>query len=57
VGTLVCDVFDKSKEQLIWEGIGSGTVDENPNTRDKKIPVTIAKIMMQYPVPPVEEGN
>ena len=55
VGTLVCDVFDKSKEQLIWEGIGSKTIDENPQTRDKNIPRSVAKIMTHYPVKPVEE--
>jgi hypothetical protein len=55
VGTLVCDVFDKEKQQLIWEGIASGTVDEDPNTRDKKIPKTIEYLMKKYPVPPVKE--
>jgi len=57
VGTLVCDVFDKQKEQLIWEGIGSGTVDDNPNTRDEKIPQAVAKIMAQYPVQPIGSGK
>lgn len=54
VGTLVCDVFDKANEQLIWEGIVSGTIDENPQTRDKNIPKTIAYLMKKYPVPVVE---
>ena len=57
VGTLVCDVYNKSEERLIWEGIGSGTVDENPNSRDKKLPEAIAKIMAQYPVAPAVEGK
>lgn len=55
VGTLVCDVFDKSKETLIWEGIGSGTVDDNPKSRDKNIPRSVAKIMYKYPVKPIKE--
>lgn len=55
VGTLVCDVFDKSSEKLIWEGIGSGTVDDNPKSRDKNIPKSVAKIMSNYPVKPIEE--
>lgn len=55
VGTLVCDVFDKAEEKLIWEGIGSGTVDENPQSRDKNIPRSVAKIMYKYPVKPIKE--
>ncbi len=55
VGTLVCDVFDKAEQRLIWEGIGSGTVDENPNTRDENIPKAVAAIMEKYPVQPLSE--
>jgi len=55
VGTLVCDVFDKSTEQLIWEGIASKTIDENPQTRDKSIPKVIKYLMKKYPVPVIEQ--
>lgn len=55
VGTLVCDVYDKSEERLIWEGIASKTIDENPNTREKNIPKVVAWLMKKYPVP-VKEG-
>ena len=54
-GTLVCDVFDKAKEQLVWEGIGRGTVDQDPSSRDENIPAAVKKIMAEYPVPPMEE--
>lgn len=53
VGTLVCDIFDAKEEKLIWEGIGSKTVDDNPQTRDKSIPYAVKKIMAQYPVQPL----
>lgn len=53
VGTLVCDVFDKTDEKLIWEGIGTGEINENPKNRDKNIPKTVQAIMSKYPVPPV----
>ena len=53
VGTLVCDVFDTKEKKLVWEGIGQGTVDDNPQTREDSTPKTIAKIMAQYPVQPV----
>ena len=52
VGTLVCDVFDTQEKKLIWEGIGSGEIDDNPNTREEGIPKAVAKIMQAYPLPP-----
>lgn len=54
-GTLVVDVFDKAKEQLIWESIGRGTVDDNPQTRDENIPKAVAQIMAEYPVPRADQ--
>lgn len=53
VGTLVCDVFDAKDKKLIWEGIGKGTVDENPDNRDRNIPKAVKAIMAQYPVQPI----
>jgi len=50
VGTLVCDVFDTKEKKLVWEGIGQGTVDDNPQSREDGIPKAVAKIMAQYPV-------
>ncbi len=54
VGTLVCDVFDAKDEKLIWEGIGSKTLDENPQTRDKNIPKAVKAIMSKFPVKPAQ---
>ena len=51
-GTLICDVFDAKNKKLIWEGIGTKTVDENPAKREKNIPPAIAKIMAKFPVQP-----
>jgi hypothetical protein len=53
VGTLVCDVFDAKDKKLIWEGIGTGTVDENPDNRDRNIPKAVKAIMARYPVQPI----
>ena len=52
VGTLVVDVYDKEKQKLIWESIGSGSIDDNPQKREKNIPKTVALIMVPYPIPP-----
>ena len=52
VGTLVCDVFDAEKEVLIWEGIGTKTISDNPDKREKNIPRGVQAIMAKFPVPP-----
>lgn len=53
VGTLVCDVYDTQAQKLIWESTGKGTINDNPDKRDKTIPAAVAQIMAKYPVPPV----
>lgn len=53
VGTLVCSVFDAKEKKLVWEGTGSGEIDENPQSREDGIPKAVAKIMAQYPVAPI----
>lgn len=55
VGTLVCDVFDKASEKLIWEGIGNGTVDEKKENREKNIEKAVSAIMAAYPIQPAKE--
>ncbi len=54
VGTLVCDVYDKKSEQLLWEGIGQKTIDDNPNSHERNIQKAVAQIMWNYPVKPVK---
>ena len=51
-GTLVMDVYDNSTNQLIWQGVSSGTVKENPKKRDKSIPKTVGKLMKKFPIQP-----
>lgn len=52
VGTLVVDVFDGQSKQLIWQGVGSDTVIENPKERARKIPYFASNIMFKYPIRP-----
>ncbi len=54
VGTLVCDIFDSSGKKLIWQGVGSGTVDDDPAERKKDITTAVNKIMALYPVAPAQ---
>ncbi len=51
VGTLVCDVFDSSTKKLIWQGVVSGEIDDNPKSRERNIPRVIRELMKRYPVP------
>jgi hypothetical protein len=55
VGTLVIDIFEVATKRLIWQGVGSKTVDDNPNNRDRNVPKVMAAIMAQYPVKPVKK--
>ena len=55
VGTLVIDVVDTKEKKLIWESIGTGTVDENPQSREKKLPKKVQKIMSKFPIQPKSE--
>ena len=50
VGTLVIDVFDHQAKELIWQGVGSRTVDENPNNREENVQRSVKSIMFNYPV-------
>jgi len=51
VGTLIIDVFDNSSKKLVWQGIGVGTINENPRKREQNTPGVIAKIMETLPGP------
>ncbi|MEP3389969.1 MAG: DUF4136 domain-containing protein [Reichenbachiella sp.] len=48
-GTLVVDMYDKTEKQLIWQGVLTSTVNENPKKREKSIPKKIKKLMKKYP--------
>ena len=48
-GTLVIDVFDLSNRKLIWQGVGAGTVDENPKRRENSMPKEISQIFTSFP--------
>jgi hypothetical protein len=50
VGTLVIDVFNSKTKDLIWQGVGSGTVDDDAKSRDKGATKAVSKIMSNYPL-------
>lgn len=49
-GTLIIDVFDNRLKKLAWQGIGTGTMEEDPMKRAKNIPRVIQQMFNQYPV-------
>ena len=53
-GTLVMDVLDSETKNLVWQGVASGTIKENPEKRDKSIPKSIKKLMKKFPIQPVK---
>jgi hypothetical protein len=55
VGTLVCDVFDSKTKKLIWQGVVSGEIDENPKTRERNTPRVVKELMKRYPKQPLKE--
>lgn len=56
VGTLIIDVYDAKEKKLIWESIGSGTIQESktPEEKERNTNIAVAKIMATYPVKPTE---
>jgi hypothetical protein len=52
-GTLVMDAFDSGTKDQIWQAVASGMVAEDPNKRDRNIPVSVNKLMSKSPVEPL----
>jgi hypothetical protein len=48
-GTLVIDMYDAKKKQLIWRGTGTDTVSDNPQKVVKLIADIVDKIFRNYP--------
>lgn len=52
-GTLVVDVFDGKSKDLVWQGVGTKTIEENPEKRAKNIPKGAETIMKSFPIQPI----
>ena len=55
VGTLIISIFDPVKEQLIWESVGRGEIEQHPRNAERAINYYVAQIMREYPVKPVKK--
>jgi hypothetical protein len=51
VGTLVIDMADAKKNQVVWRGMGVKEIDTTakPDKRDKSINKAVEKIFKNYP--------
>jgi len=52
-GTLVCDVFDRRTKKLAWQGVVSKAI--YPEDKGKNISKVIARLMLKFPIEPIEQ--
>lgn len=52
LGTLVIDVFDAARRELVWRGTGEGRVDvaRNPQERQERVNEAVTAILEDFPV-------
>ena len=48
-GTLIIDLIDAAKKELIWQGEGVGHLTQNTDRKDQNIKGFVTRIMSQYP--------
>lgn len=53
-GTMVVDMYDNGSKTLVWQGVLTKVVKEDPKKREKSIPKSISKLMKPFPVQPVK---
>ncbi len=49
-GTMVIDMYDADSNKLVWQGVMTKAIQENPKKREKTIPKSAKKLMKQFPV-------
>ena len=48
-GILTIDFIDAKNKELIWQGVGRGTITDNIDKRDEMVHDFVSKILAQYP--------
>jgi len=51
VGTLHIDIFDSQSKKVIWHGVCTGTLSENPEKNEKKLEKAVADVFKKFPPP------
>jgi hypothetical protein len=49
VGSLVLDFYDARSKQLIWRGVSSETLSNNPEKNEKKLDKAVDKMLEHFP--------
>jgi hypothetical protein len=52
VGTLVVDLVDAEKNELVWRGMASDTISDKPKKREKRIRRAVSKMFHRFPPKP-----
>jgi hypothetical protein len=48
-GTLVLDLIDAERNQLIWRGWGTGAVDRDPSQMESRVNKAVTEILAKFP--------
>ena len=48
-GTLMLDMIDVAEQELVWRGIVTETLSDNPRRNDSKINDTVRKLLAEFP--------
>jgi hypothetical protein len=56
-GTLIIDVIDMNKKELVWRGTGTGVIDPNATVEERTANINnaVAQILAQFPPTPVQK--
>jgi hypothetical protein len=49
VGTLIVDLFDTATKEVVWRGVASGTVSDNPDKNTKKLQDAVKDMFEKFP--------
>jgi uncharacterized protein DUF4136 len=49
IGMVVVDLIESKEKKLVWRGVGSDTVSDNPEKNEKKINNAAKKMFEKYP--------
>ena len=56
-GTLIIDVIDMNKKELVWRGTGTGVIDPNATVEERTANINnaVAQILAQFPPTPAQK--
>jgi hypothetical protein len=49
VGSLVLDMYDAHNKQLVWRGVSSDSLSDNPEKNEKKLDKAVDKMLDHFP--------